>query len=135
MAELMTEVRALHLFQTALQHSPGNLIVVEDDEIVEDSEGEEDFDGNQVVFPNIGRFGPEEGQLVEIKDDPRDAARAVERAAEREELRARHLMMDDQAWREVMEMEQLSRVDPVLGYILPPNFDVPGHPDPSSSSD
>ena len=33
-----------------------------------------------------------------------------------------------------METEQLSQVDPVPGYIPPPEFDVPGHPDPSSSS-
>ena len=47
----------------------------------------------------------------------------------------RWFTMDDQAWREAMETEQLSRVDPVPGYILPPSFDAPGHPGPSSSSD
>ena len=134
MAELMTEVQAMCLFQATLQHSPGNPIVVEDDEIVEDSEDDRDFNVDDVVFPNIGRFGPEEGRLVEIEDDPQDAARAIERAEEREKLRACHLMMDDQAWREVMETEQLSQIDPVPGYIPPPGFDVPGHPDPSSSS-
>ena len=125
----------MRLFQTALQHGPGDPIVVEDDEVVEDSEAGEDFNGDDVVFPDVGRFTPGEGLLVEIKDNPRDAARAVERAAEREELRACHLMMDDQAWREAMEMEQLLQVDPVPGYIPPPGFDIPGHPDPSSSSD
>ena len=125
----------MRLFQAALQHGPGNPIIVEDDEIVEDLEAEEDFDGNQVVFPNIGRFGLEEGHLVEINEDPWEVAREVERAEEREELRRRHLMMDDQAWREAMEIEQLSRVDLVLEYVPPPGFDVPGHPDLSSSSD
>ena len=61
MAELMMEVRAMRLFQATLQHGPGNPIVVEDDKIVEDSEAGSDFDGADVVFPNIGRFGPEEG--------------------------------------------------------------------------
>ena len=133
MAKLITEVRAMRLFQTALQHGPGNPIVVEDDKVVEDSEVEDDFNVEDVVFPNIGRFGQGEGLLMEIEDDPQDAARAVERAAEREELRARHLMMDDQAWREAMETEQLLWVDLVPGYILPPGFDVLGYPDPSSS--
>ena len=115
---------------------PGNPIVVDDDEeIVEDLEGGEDFDGDQVVFPNIRRLSPGPGRLVAIEDDPQDAAQEVERAMEREELRAHHLTMDDQAWREAMEMEQFSRVDPVPGYISPPDFDAPGHPDPSSSSD
>ena len=74
MAELMTEVHTICLFQTTLQHGPGNPIVVEDDEVVEDLEAREDFDGNQVVFPDVGRFGPGEGRLVEIEDDPRDVA-------------------------------------------------------------
>ena len=62
------------LFQTSLQHGPGNPIIVEDDEVVEDSEVEEDFDGNQVIFPNIRRFSPGEGHLVEINEDPQEAA-------------------------------------------------------------
>ena len=108
MAELMTEVRAMRLFQTALQHGPGNPIVVEDDEeIMEDLEPGEDFNGDDVVFPDIGTFAPGDGLLVEITDDPWDAAQAVERAEERVELRACHLTIDDQAWREVMETEQL----------------------------
>ena len=87
----------MRLFQTALQHSPGNPIVVEDDEIVEDSEDGEDFDTDQVVFPDIGRLSPGGGLLVEIGDDPWDVVRMIERAEEREELRSCHLTMDDQA--------------------------------------
>ena len=41
-------------------------------------------------------------------EDPQDAAQEVDRADEREELQRRHLTMDDMAWREVMETEQLS---------------------------
>ena len=108
--------------------------MVEDDEIIEDSEGE-DFDGNQVVFPDIGRLSPGPGHLVEIDNDPQDVAWEVERAEEREELMRHCLTMNDQAWREAMETEQLSQVDLVPGYIPPPDYVVPGHPDPSSSSD
>ena len=127
MAELMMEVRAMRFFQASLQHGPGNPIVVEDEE------DERDFHQDDVVFPDIGRLSPGGGLLVEIEDDPQDAVRAIERAAEREEVRARHLTMDDQAWREVMETEQLSQVDPVPGYQAAPDYDVLGHPDPSSN--
>ena len=134
MAKLMTEVQALHLFQTMLQHGPRNLIMVEDDEVVEEMEEEgSDFNGDQVVFLDIGRFSPIPGILVPIVDeDPLDAVREIERRDEREELRQHHLTMDDQAWREAMEMEQLSCIDPVPGYHAAPGYDVPGHPDPSS---
>ena len=55
MVELMTEVWALQLFQTSLQHGPGNPIVVEDDEEVEETENESsDFNGDAVVFPDVG---------------------------------------------------------------------------------
>ena len=122
----------MHLFQTSLQHGPGNPIVVEDnEEIMEDLEDERDFHQDDVVFLDMGRLSPGGGLLVEIEDDPRDAARAVERAAEREELRACHLTTDDQAWREAMETEQLMRVDPVPGYHAAPGYDVLGHPDPN----
>ena len=123
------------LFQATLQHGPGNPVAIEDDEeIVEDSEDGRDFHQDDVVFLDIRRVSPGRGLLVEIEDDPRDAARAVERAEEREELQARHLTMDDQVWREAMETEQLSWVDPVLGYIPPPAFDAAHYPDLSSSS-
>ena len=60
-------------------------------------------------------------------------AREVERADEQEKLRRRHLTMDDQAWREVMETEQLSQVDLVPGYHVAPLYDAPSHPDPNSN--
>ena len=41
--------------------------------------------------------------------------------------------MDDQAWREAMETEQLSRIDLVPGYHAAPDYDVPSHPDPNSN--
>ena len=109
MVELMMEVRGMRLFQVTLQHGLGNPIVVEDDEEeVEDSEVGSDFHQDDVVFSDIGRLSPGGGLLVEIGDDPWDVAYMVERAEERAELRARHLTMDDQAWREAMETEQLS---------------------------
>ena len=127
MVELMTEVQALRLFQTALQHGLGNLIMVEDDKVVEETEEEEeeeegfDFNANQVVFPDVGRFSPVLEMLVLIVDeDLRDAAQEVDRADEREELMRHRLTMDDQAWREVMETEQLLRVDLVPGYQAAP---------------
>ena len=133
MAELMTEVRGIRLFQTTLQHGPGNPIVVEDDnEVVEDSEvGRGEVEEGEVVWLDLGRVSPM-GHLVEIEEDPRDPSRAVDRAEERVELMARCLTMDDQAWREAMETEQLSRIDPVPGYIPPPLIDDDHYPDPSS---
>ena len=133
MAELMTEVHGMCLFQVVMQHGPGNPVVIEDDEEVEDSEDGEDFHQDDVVFPDIGRVSPT-GRLVEIEEDPRDLSRAVDRAEERAELMACHLTMDDQAWREAMEMEQLSRIDLVPGYIPLPSIDDEHYPDPSSSS-
>ena len=129
MVELMMEVWALWLFQTTLQHGPENPIMVEDNEIVEEMEEEgSNFDGDQVVFPDVGRFSPVLGMLVPIVDeDPQDAAWEVERRDEREELRQCHLMMDDPAWREAMETEQLSCIDLVPGYHAAPAYDVPGH--------
>ena len=119
MAELMTEVRGIRLFQTVMQHGPGNPIVVEDDEeVVEDSEGGRDVKEGEVVWLDLGRVSPT-GRLVEIEEDPQDLSRAVERAEERAELFAHHLTMDDQAWREAMETEQLARIDPVPGYLPP----------------
>ena len=125
----------MRLFQTVLQHGPGNPIVVEDNEEVAETEEEgSDFDGGQVVFPDVGQLSPALGRLVPIKDeDPQDAAQEIERRDEREELRRHHLMMDDQAWWEAMETEQLSRVDPVPGYLAAPAYDVPSHPDPESN--
>ena len=83
-------------------------------------ETKSNFDGDQVMFPDVG-------VLVPIEDeDPRAAALEVERAMEREELWRRHLTMDDQAWCEAMEMEQLSRVDPVPGYIPAPLYSDSG---------
>ena len=38
----------------------------------------------------------------------------------------------NQAWREAMETEQLSRIDPVPGYIPPPSFDDEHYSGPSS---
>ena len=95
--------------------------------MVEDSEVED----GEVVFPDIGLVSPT-GCLVEIEEDPRDPSRAVDRAEERVELMAHCLMMDDQAWREAMEMEQLSQIDLVPGYIPPPSIDDEHYPDPSS---
>ena len=40
--------------------------------------------------------------------------------------------MDDQAWREAMETEQLSCIDPVPGYIPPPSIDDDHYLGPSS---
>ena len=131
MAELMTEVCGIWLFQTAMQHGPGNPIVVEDDEEVEDLEVGREIEEGEVVWPVLGPISPA-GRLVEIEEDPRDPSRAVERAEERAELAARHLTMDDQAWREAMETEQLSRIDPVPGYIPPPSIDDDHYPGPSS---
>ena len=87
-----------------------NPIVIEDDEeVMETEEEESDFNADQVIFLDVGRFSLVPGILVPIVDeDPRDVARELERADEREELRVHHLTMDDQAWREVMETEQLS---------------------------
>ena len=132
MAELMTEVRGIRLFQAVMQHGPGNPVVVEDDEeVVEDLEdGRED---GEVVWPDLGRVSPT-GHLVEIEEDPRDPSRAVDRAEERAELLAHRLTMDDQAWREAIEAEQAARIDPVPGYIPPPSIDDVHYPGPSSSS-
>ena len=128
MAELMTEVRGIRLFQAVAQHGPGNPIVVEDDdEVVEDLEAEE----GEVVWPDLGGVSPT-GHLVEIEEDPRDLSQAVDRAEERAELFACRLTMDDQAWREAMETEQLACIDPVLGYIPPSSIDDDHYPDPSS---
>ena len=133
LAALMTEVRGIRLFQATLQHGPGNPIVVEDDEeVVEDSEIGREVEEGEVVWPDLGRGLSPVGRLVEIEEDPRDPSWAVERAEERAELMARRLTMDDQAWREAMETEQLSRVDPVPGYIPPPSIDDEHYPDPSS---
>ena len=59
----MTEVQAFCLFQTLLQHSPANPIVVEDDkeEVMETEEGESNFNGDQVMFPDVRRLSPAEG--------------------------------------------------------------------------
>ena len=83
----------MRLFQAALQHGPGNPIIVEDDEIVEDS----------TIDPGEQWVGivEDEGHLVPIEnedEDPRDPSRLVDRVMEREELRQRRLTMDDQAW-------------------------------------
>ena len=134
MAELMTEVRGMRLFQAVMQHGPGNPVVIKDnEEVVEDSENGEDFHQDNIVFPDIGRISPT-GRLVEIEEDPRDPSCAVDRAEERAELYACRLMMDDTAWREAMETEQAARIDPVPGYIPPPSIDDEHFPDPSSSS-
>ena len=132
MAELMTEVRGMRLFHTVMQHGPGNPIVIEDDEeVVEDSEVGREVEEGEVVWPDLGPVSPT-GHLVEIEEDPRDPSRAVDRAEERAELFARRLTMDDQAWREAMETEQLARIDPVLGYIPLPSIDDEHYPGPSS---
>ena len=118
----------MRLFQAVMQHGPGNPIVIEDNEEVEDSE----VGDGEVVFPEIGLVSPT-GRLVEIEEDPQDLSCAVDRAEERAELMARHLMMDNQAWREAMETEQLSQINPVPGYIPPPSIDDVHYPGPSSS--
>lgn len=84
------------------------------------------------MFPDVGRFSPVPGILVLIKEDPWDAAQEVERAEEREELRRCHLAIDDQAFQEAMEVEQLACHNPVPGYQPAPGYDVPSHPDLSS---
>ena len=133
MAELMTEVQGMRLFQTVMQHGPGNPIVVKDDEeVVEDLEAGGEVEEGEVVWPDLGRGASPVGCLVEIEEDFRDPSRVLERAEERAELMARRLTMDDQAWREAMETEQLSRVDPVPGYIPPPLIDDKHYPGPSS---
>ena len=112
------------LMNAVHQHGPANPIMVEDDEEVEETEEEgSDYDGNQVVFLDVRRFSPVLGILVPIVDeDPQDVAQGVDRADEREELRRHHLMMDDQAFWEAMEAEQLSRIDPVPGYQVAPEY-------------
>ena len=117
MAELMQEVWELQLFWTTLQHGPENPIVVEENK-EEVAETESNFNGNQVVFLDVGRLVP----IEDGEEDPRDVAREVERMDEQEELRRRHLTMNDMAWWEAMETEQLSRVDPVPGYIPAPEY-------------
>ena len=132
MAELMTEVRGIRLFQVVMQHGPGNPVVVDDDEeVVEDSEVGRDVKDREIVWPDLGRVSPT-GCLVEIEEDPRDPSRAVDRAEERAELYARRLTMDDQAWREAMETEQAACIDLVPGYIPPPSIDNVHYPNPSS---
>ena len=70
MAELMTEVRGIRLFQTVMQHGPENPIIVEDDEeVVEDSEAGGEAEEGEVVWPDLGRVSPM-GRLVEIEEDP-----------------------------------------------------------------
>ena len=114
------------------QHGPANPIIVDDDdeegEVVEDSEVERwgEVDGSVHLSLEL------EGQLIPIKDeDPRDPSQEVNRAEEREELRHRHLTMDDQVWREVMEIEQLSRINLVPGYTPAPDYNILSHLDPS----
>ena len=90
----------------------------DDDEIVEDS----------TIDPGEQWVGivEDEGHLVPIEnedEDPRDPSRLVDRVMEREELRQRRLTMDDQAWQEVMETEQLLWIDLVPGYIPAPAYD------------
>ena len=116
-----------------MQHSPGNPIIVDDEEVVEDSEDGREVEEGEVVWPDLGPVSPA-GHLVEIEEDPRDPSRAVDRAEERAELFAYRLTMDDQAWREAMETEQAARIDLVPGYIPPPSIDNEHYPGPSSSS-
>ena len=117
-----------------MQHGPGNPVVVEDnEEVIEDSEDGRDVEPGEVVWPDLGRVSLT-SCLVEIEEDPRDPSHVVDRAEERAELMAHCLTMDDQAWREAMETEQLSRINPVLGYIPPPSIDDIHYPDLSSSS-
>ena len=99
---------------------------------MEDSEADGEVEEGEVVWPDLGRGPSPVGRLVEIEEDPRDPSRAIDRAEERAELMARRLTMDDQAWREAMETEQLSRIDPVPGYIPPPSIDDDHYPGPSS---
>ena len=144
-SELLEEVRGLRRMNPLFQHGPANLIEVrdkEEGEVVEDSEVE-GWGGNDepiflrwvVVDESVCRSPSLKvgGRLVPIEDgdeDPRDPSHEIERAEEWEELRRRHLTMDDQAWREAMEMEQLSCIDPVPGYIPAPGYDDLSHPDP-----
>ena len=139
MAELMMEVQAMWLMNAVCQHGLMNPIIVEDNKVVEEGEVVEeieeegsDFDGNQVVFLDVGRFSPVLGILVLIEENPWDVAQEVERVEEREELRCCDLMMDDQAFQEVMEIEQLVCYDPVLCYQPAPGYDMPSHPDLNS---
>ena len=118
------EVRQAHLFQVVQQHGPNNPIVVEEnDETVADSEDEcqhlageaEEEDGEirgGAVFLTSGILVPIEDE----EEDPREVARVVEQAEERAELMRCHLMMDDVAFWEAMELEQAARIDPVPGY-------------------
>ena len=70
MAELMTEVRGMCLFQAVMQHGPGNPVVIEDDEeVVEDSEVGGDVEEGEVVWPDLRRVSLT-GHLVEIEEDP-----------------------------------------------------------------
>ena len=97
------------------QHGPGNLIVIEDDnEVVLDSK-EEDTCGGHLL--------PPDGQLVLIEEeDPCGAVLEVECVMEREELRQRRFTMDDQAWWEAMETNQLVRNNLVPGYDWAPLY-------------
>jgi len=70
---LEEQVRDLLLFRTTLQHGPGNPILVEDDEIVEDSEVGEEIrseEGTPEVILEVRAMSPDEfaGRLVPIEE-------------------------------------------------------------------
>ena len=72
-----------------------------------------------------GAVFPTGGVLVPIEDeeeDLREPSRLVDCVEERVELMRHCLTMDDVAFREVMEIEQVARIDPILGYQLAPEY-------------
>ena len=88
-----------HWFQAVLQHSPGNPIVVKDNDKVILEYKEEDTCG--------GHHLPPDRQLVLIEEeDPHRVTLEVERAMEREELWQQMYTMGDWAWWDAMKTYQ-----------------------------
>lgn len=131
LADVEAEVRELCLFRVISQHSPGNPIIVEDNnETVANSKDEQQWlaaeesdEKVEIVEEGEVRGGmvfPTGGLLVLIVDeeeeDPRDPSRQVDWAEEREELMRHQLTMDDVAFQEAMETEQAACIDSVPGY-------------------
>ena len=60
--------------------------------------------------------------IIDEDEDPRELLRQMDLAEERVELMRHHLMMDDVAFQEAMEMEQAACIDLVPGYQLAPEY-------------
>ena len=123
LADVEVEVQDLRLFHAVVQHGQDNPIVFnENDKEVADLEDkveilEEGEVRDGTVFPARGILVP-----IEDEEDPWEASRQVDRAEERAELMHSRLTMDDVAFREAMETEQVACIDLVPGYQPPPLF-------------